>query len=588
MKKRVLLVALMVVAFACLFAISVSAEITTYDDAPERTVIQMNDDEYVVFNDGFSCPSYYIIPDQTQLKDTDYSYLEKKTGKTYTDADVVEMHVPTGIVDMYKRFGEWKKFENCTVVGVPSTATPDGQFGSKSTVTKVYLPDELTSIPMWCFAGSTTLEEIIISKNSKLETICGGAFQNCNSLRYLYLPEGFKHFDNDSGKEPFVNFGSTNFGFINSPDETTIPEIYYFPSTFEYTENFLWGSRLTNRVIVLPESVTAITGQYDIDNTSVQCIVLLSDKVTGVNLWNASAGQTIYLPNMSSSDFNGDFFNSNNTEITSTVTGKTYTPSFRRGGKQYYYFGVDKKWTCSEWSNNLQKSGFRQFSDMSASNHLDAYITIKEADCLNASVKTVTCLCGFVKSNTTEGSPLGHNHNVYVDMVYSSYQKDGYYIYKCERCDDTNNGTVAPAIFKCLGYSTPIYDGDSLTIGFLVNNKALDEYMANTGKTIKYGVFAANYASIDGTILDDNGKEQNGAIKAEVNIKVTAFDLILTGFEKDEHKIAKLAMGAYVIATDAPVEGDKTPKSVISYMQYNAPDAGYEYITYNDVLKKDE
>ena len=506
MKNKIILMLTLVLMLSCLFVISANAEVTTYDDAPERTVIEMNDDEYVVFSDGFSCPSYYIIPDQTQLIKTDYSYIEQKTGKAYTDADVVEMHVPTGITDMYKRFGEWAIFTSCTVVGVPATAKVNGQFGQKSIVTKVYLDDEITTIEKWDFAGTKTLEEIIISENSKLQVIKGGAFQYCNNLKYLYLPEGFKRFDNTEGTEPFANFvPNGTFGFLNSPNETTIPEVYFFPSTFEYTEGFLWGTHISNYAVVLPETVTAITGKYDIDATSVTCIVLLSDKVTQVNLYNASAGQLVYLPNMSSDDVNGTFFNGNSTAVVETVTDKTFTPTGRKGGMQYYYFGVDQKYIHSAWSNSLNQGGFSLPQSIPTDKHLNAYFDVVVADCENDASSAVRCVCGYeISKNVEEGTALGHEFDVAkgaVDLgiVYAEgFFKSGAHDIDCARCDKVQNNTVKP-IFHWVGYSAKTF-GDEKAFGqqYVINQKELGDYKAyveSQGKTFSYGVVAAGARS---------------------------------------------------------------------------------------------
>ena len=580
MKKKIFLVLAIMAMLVCAFAISVSASITTYDDAPTRTILEMNNDEYVVFDDGFSCPSYYIIPDQEQLINTDYSYINQKTGRTYTDDNVVEMHVPTGIKDMNKRFGAWKIFTNCTVVGVPSTATPKDQFGSTSTVTKVYLADGITEIPEWAFSATSTLEEIVISENSNLKVIYGGAFNGCQSLKYLYLPDGFKSFDSSNGTKVFNNFNSTGFGFLNSPDETEIPDVYFFPESFEYSEACLWGSRVSNNTVVLPSSVHSIPGAYDMDNTNIKKLVLLSDKVTTVNLNNASAAQIIYFPNMSSTDMNGDFFKAGNTEIQETITGKTFTPSFRRGGQQYYYFGVDKKWTRSQWSNNLQKSGFQLFSNMSESDHIYAYTNVQEANCENPRATITSCICGYQKAPVTEGSALGHNHTIFVGLTYTNYLENGCYSYKCERCDDVNNDKSAPALFTSSGYSAPEEGAGGITVDYRANLDAIAEYERVTGETISYGLYVATQNTLGNKyVFDENGVAIDGAVTIALSRKYTKMTVKLFGFETDELKATKFAVGAYVEAIST--EGEE-----ISYLQSGKVADGekYAFVSYNDVV----
>ena len=74
------------------------------------------------------------------------------------------------------------------------------------------------------------------------------------------------------------------------------------------------------------------------------------------------------------------------------------------------------------------------------------------------------------------------------------------------------------------------------------------------------------------------GNSANGVINAQISgYGFALFELRISGFT-DEYKNLKLAMGAYVIATD-----DETTE--YSYMQATDPDQGekYSFISYNDV-----
>ena len=94
MKKKIFLMLTLVLMLSCLFVITVNAELTTYDDAPSKTNIQVKLDDVVVFDDGFSCPSAYIFKDSDKTQDgsywklnipnsMDFSFINSKTEKTY-------------------------------------------------------------------------------------------------------------------------------------------------------------------------------------------------------------------------------------------------------------------------------------------------------------------------------------------------------------------------------------------------------------------------------------------------------------------------------------------------------------------------
>jgi len=105
MKKKFLFVLTAIAMLTCLFAISVSAEVTTYTDAPERVNIEISEDDVIVFDDGYTVPSAYVFKDVKRIEQNndklkrylDFSYIEGKTGKTYTVDNIRELDFPQGI-----------------------------------------------------------------------------------------------------------------------------------------------------------------------------------------------------------------------------------------------------------------------------------------------------------------------------------------------------------------------------------------------------------------------------------------------------------------------------------------------------------
>ena len=95
---------------SCIFVISVGA-VTTYDDAPQRTQIQVSTDDVVVFDDGFCCPTGYVFKDLNNIssggwndpalpKCFDFSYINEKTKKAYEFKNIVELDLPQGLTEM--------------------------------------------------------------------------------------------------------------------------------------------------------------------------------------------------------------------------------------------------------------------------------------------------------------------------------------------------------------------------------------------------------------------------------------------------------------------------------------------------------
>ena len=226
-------------------------------------------------------------------------------------------------------------------------------------------------------------------------------------------------------------------------------------------------------------------------------------------------------------------------------------------------------------AETLEKDTYCHVANPNETNTLDA-------TCLDNECEATYCFCGAVIGKVeVENTALGHAHSIFEGIVYTSYLEDGYYSYKCERCDDINNDKVAKALFTCLGYSAPEDGRGGIAIGYTVNNEAIAEYEEITGKTLKYGVFAVLQDRLgENDVFAEDGTVADGVINAEItNYDFVAFELKIVGFTTEIHKNAKLAMGAYVAVTD----GEATE---YSYMQGGEPNENekYNFVSYNDVV----
>ena len=169
-------------------------------------------------------------------------------------------------------------------------------------------------------------------------------------------------------------------------------------------------------------------------------------------------------------------------------------------------------------------------------------------------------------------------HENKTTIEYEAFDKEGEKIVGCTKCNH-NEKTAVPALFICLGYSTPEDGREGLAIGFTVNNEALNEYKAATGKALNYGVFAILKDRLgDNDVFAQDGTAIEGSINADItSYEFAAFELRIVGFT-DEYKDIKLAMGAYVAETD----GETTK---YSYLQAGTPaeNEKYCFVSYNDV-----
>lgn len=193
MKKKLLLILSIVIMVACLFVVTTSAEthttidgdeveITTYNDAPTKTNITVSTDDVVVLKDGddiFVCPSAYVFKDSSTIasgkwgspslpNSFDFEYINGKTGKTYTFANVVEVDIPQGI-----------------------TSTGVYLAHKVTTLKRISFPDSVTSISSGSFEECTSIVECVFehNENSNLTVFPQYFFSKATSLKSFSMPD---------------------------------------------------------------------------------------------------------------------------------------------------------------------------------------------------------------------------------------------------------------------------------------------------------------------------------------------------------------------------------------------------------------
>lgn len=139
------------------------------------------------------------------------------------------------------------------------------------------------------------------------------------------------------------------------------------------------------------------------------------------------------------------------------------------------------------------------------------------------------------------------------------------------------------ALITCRGFSVPENGEGAITVGYTINQAAIDEYVRLTGETVKYGMFAALKLTLGDTdLFDENGEIIDGVISAEMpENKFSVLNLRMFGFDTDTQKAAEVAIGAYVITENEDAKR-------VDYVQDKKFEASgkYIYVSYNSVYDK--
>ena len=558
MSRKIARFIMIVGIFTCLLAISVSAQVITFDSYEEKEFLTYDETELVTFDDECSYPSYYIFGDSVSFT-TNYEWLNTQTGKNYKDENVVELCVPTGVTTG----GYFKKdspFKSIVKLNTGKTLTKtNGDFYQNQTLTHVTFGQGYTNggLGTWFFNGAK-VEYVVFDDNSAITTLPTQFFANLKTLKGLYLGRSITNI----GSGTFSNMGSTNVFLMNTPNDTEAPEVYYFKSSLVEGNFYNFKTNSATKIWVFPSTVNGIGSGWNIDNSSniPKSFVFLTSDADSVVVNNTIGSDklnttNIYFPNISSEK----------------AADMTVVPNTT------YYFGVDAKKTS-------YNGGWGEFAEMVNGDHLREVIRDEKLDatCTSDRVVNTYCFCGVKISEVyEENTALGHDHTKFLGLMYESYLEEGSYKYQCTRCDDIK-ATKADALFTCLGYSFDENGNDGISVGYNVNKAAILEYEELTGTEISYGLFAGTKAGL-GTddVIGENGEAVDGAIAADFENSAYSFMYIkMYGFENDTQKNTLFAIGAYVEVTN---EESKT----YSYLQVGAPNENekYEFIKYSDFKK---
>ncbi len=511
MKKKIFLMLTLVFMLSCLFAVSSNAAVAKYDDAPTKTTIQTLDTDVVVFGDGYSCLSAYIFKDVSKIENNygisnalDFSYIEGKTGKSYTVNDIVSIDIPEGITHV----GRYAFQNNTTVkkVTIPKTVTSFGAASFENATGLEYCIFEhtensgLTNFQEYMFVGCNNLKAF--SMPDCITTI-GGAyhFSGCTNLRAVYLSKKLTTWESGGGGARSATFDDcNNVYFVNEPfvcvSESQIPNkptVYYFPSTLESMANqcIFRECRSLNDVLVFGEKITTAPNMYLFQNGPANKIVFLGDMTTvSTQYWGATHV----------------FFANKNDKDSSCVTFS--------GGKTAVF--------CNAKDNTTHLTDERGSTRKAP------------ATCVSVAIYDAKCFCGKVlgQINGTELDPNNHNFNLekgatIEDIKYTAYDKEGVITVLCGYgCEGTDEIAAEP-IFTAEGYSIS-GNGASLLGGYKINSEALKAYNEINGKKLTYGIVMSNAANV----VISNGEYigGKGVMATEDSESYTTVKYVISGF----------------------------------------------------------
>ena len=447
-------------------------------------------------------------------------------------------------------------FENIDGTNLPKT-----MFASCSALRYIKLPDNTTKIPGSFFQGAKGVNIVNFGELTQLTTIDAWAFDGTQNL-VITLPDSVTTLNTSAFESAFKNGGSITIR--PTSQLTTIGNKAFSGS------NKLTGIYIPSTVTSIGESAFYSTGATTLENFE-NCQITTIKKST---FELATALTSIKIPETVTTIENAFI---GNTKLT-----KVYIPSSVTSFADT--FG-DGSWGNVQSANTVYVYTGSDASVLSTCARLSGANVIPTSEYVDENTYTgINLVVGYSVC-------LAYNNGEHGTIEIGAINVDSYMqpiTVKniCTVCNYNAYDRIIAPLFICDGYSTPENGRTELVIGFSVNNKAIKEYEEVSKKSIEFGAFAALQSTLgDGYIFDENGNAINNAVVAKIEgYSYGMFELKISGF-KDNQKDIKLAMGAYVIATDAEAT-DLEKTSEYSYLQVFAPNENekYSFVSYNDVL----
>lgn len=604
MKKKIFLITAMVALLVCLFAISVSAanEVTLVggDKVDFETVFKVEKSggvENVVtgFNTGYNnnsmtdvvFPDYivgiecnglfgkYANPASTTIKTLTFEASDEffiSGDNIFSGISVTKVTFnPDCIVEIRKgsfsgctslteiTFPKFRKlatnsFANCSNM-VPTNELvfsddmteigADAFYGCAKLGGTIVFPATLKKINQEAF-NSTAIVGVDFSKCASLETLAKSIFAHCDSLSAIDM-------------SACVSLTSLSNSFAENCDN--LASVILPPNLETINEkSFAWCGKLQSMVI--PASCTLIgveAFQYARKGQDLQVFTLyiqsnVNFDTSRYSVFNSSGAKVEFI--LIGENVTAESFKAANTY--SHVTGATVVD----------YIGGENPWTYVPGQAITSHTIVENYCKTLA---LTGEHNSEDNPCvINCSV------CGLA---ATKENP---EHTYKVTVLYANgYDSTGVKLTACTNkgCGHKGAEEVLEALIECKGYSAEIdtkKDSKGIVVGYTINQGAITKYYELTGKTVKYGIYAATQVALgEKEIFGENGMPIEGAVKAEVNEGFVALKLKICEITDLD---AKFAMGAYL---EIVGEGDKE----YAFIEDGEPleNAKHCFVSYNDL-----
>ena len=559
MKKKILFTVTLCIMLVCMLAIAVSAEsvhnastvnydeTVTLDDGTVCNLFDENGNALIWFMNGTEIQ--YIRADDTEAGE-DGNYVDYITpGNGYSAVANIEVHIGATKIEV----------ENIVVLNLMDDDI-NTYFNNK---TKAYE------------TGNATFKTFVETFNANNK--------GTTKLEYAYL----RHDTIAIGASAFAKCYKLKYvNFEDLTELTTIGPI----STWNYGWAFYECTALfSGETLDLSKTKLSTLNSGDIKNNSYKA---------RSNFYGMTMTSVILPPTLQTIGV-GTFYNCKSLKTISLGAKITLVDNaafYSVPLKQIFFYGtldkIDDLVACTSTTENgtfLAVLGADSANICSYSN----YIELTEEEKKDIKLIYEYSFCqehDLVMSNTCVGicricekTIVNHVNNPLelVTINYGSYTVNGTKIITCQNDDCTYNVTEEmPALFTCLGYSSPENGTNGIAVGFTADNVAISEYEKVTGKTLAYGVFAVAQERLgDNDVFGENGAA-NGVIYAEISsYDFENFELKIVGFT-DEYKDEKLAMGAYVAVTD----GKATEYSYMQDVTKGELGGDYYFVSYNDIV----
>ena len=492
-------------------------------------------------------------------------------------------------------------FYNCTAlasVSIPNGVTSIGSSALRSTaLVSVTIPSSVASVGNDAFRQSGSLTTVVFEGADT--TLGTSMFMGCGKLENVTLPKNLSKIPNSSfwgcGKVQFVNLSEmtslTTIGSSAFQDTETL--VFTLPDTVTTIESQAFRSAFKKggSFTINPTSQLQIIGNDAFNDCRTLPSIYIPSTVTSIGerafLQTYALTEILNLENCQITELKADTFKSA-TKLTSIKLPKTLTTI------EAAFSGNEK--LALVYIPNTVTSIADTFTGSQPANAVYIY-TGKDAsvfaDCAKLAGAKVVKASEYDENGTYTGINLvvGYSHCVaynggvhgesVVDTIVTSYTQPIKVVNKCTLCEMTDESGRIAALFTYRGFSTQEKGGNSIVIGFTSNSAAISEYEEIAGKTLKYGVFAVSQKKLgDSLIFGENGAVASGVINADLtNSDFAMFDLKLTGFTANNMD-DKLAIGAYVIATDE----NGTEYSYLQDSTKGALDGAYYFASYNEMV----